>query len=74
MIGNLDDFTNILTKNIHFNNSYGSDDEQLNRILKLQYDAPKKFKIRNIIPMDDRSFWIFYYGTFPEEKDYRKKK
>ena len=64
-------FMNVKAKNISFQKTYGDNEEQLNKILKSQSDAPKTFHIENIIPIDDRGhdyFWIFYHGEFPEKK------
>ena len=67
----------VKAKNIKFSHSYGDNEEQLNRLLDYQRDAPKRFHIEQIIPIVDRGndyFWIFYRGNFPEKDVWEKKK
>ena len=70
------DYSGLKAKHVSFCNSYGSDEDQLNRILKLQKDVLGRFKIFKIIPIFNNGtnyFWFFYDGEFPDEKEYRKK-
>ena len=61
-------YHNVSAKCIGFNGSYGTREVQLNRILEEQQDAPNKFWITQIIPIDDRGndyFWFFYHIISP---------
>ena len=70
-------FMNVKAKSIDFSGQYGDNEEQLNKILNAQIDAPKSFHIKEIIPIVDRGhsyFWFFYTGEFPDKKIWEEKK
>lgn len=68
-------FIDVKAKCVSFQGQYGTGEEQLNKVLQAQSDAPKKFRIGQIIPIVDRGnsyFWFFYRGEFPEKEVWEK--